>query len=66
MTDWDAEIERILETVQENCAISGGYTIFKNDNYLSCVMGDEEICWITQEDGRDENKVREKIRGALQ
>ena len=45
----DSEIERIIPTVRKNCAMSGICAIFKKGSSLTCVMGDEEICYITQE-----------------
>ena len=62
----DDEIERIISVIQTNCAMSGGCTVFlNNDSELSCVMGDKEICYITQEEGADRNTIRDKIRNAV-
>ena len=43
----DDEIERIIPVVRLNCAMSGGCCVYKNGTKLACVMGDEEICWVT-------------------
>ena len=62
----DDEIERIIPTVRMNCAMSGGCKIYKTGNRLTCTMGDEEIMFLTHEDGIHANVVREKLRRALE
>ena len=61
----DNEVERILPVVRMNCALSGGCVVYKNGKVLSCVMGDEELCWVSQDEGRDPNVVRQKLTEAL-
>ena len=56
---------RITPIVRMNCAMSGGCAVYRTGDTLTCVMGDEEICYITQEEGRDANTVRKKIMDAL-
>ena len=60
------DVDRIISVVRMNCALSGGCTIFKTGSALTCVMGDEEICYVTQEEGRDAETVRQKIIAALE
>ena len=61
----DEEIERIIPIVRTNCAASGGCVVYKNGSVLSCVMGDEELCYVSQEEGRHAETVRAIIAGAL-
>lgn len=61
----DHEIERIIPIVRTNCAASGGCVVYKNGDTLTCVMGDEELCYVSQEDGRYVEKVKEIITNAL-
>ena len=66
MTVSESEINRIISVVRMNCAQSGGCSVFVNkDDNLTCVMGDKEICYITQEEGRNAETVRQKIKDAL-
>ena len=61
----DDEIERIISIVQSHCASSGGCTVFVNEETrLSVVMGEEEICYIGQEEGANPDTIRQKIRDA--
>ena len=59
------EPDRITPIVRMNCAMSGGCVVYRTGDTLTCVMGDEEICYITQEEGMDADIVRKKIMDAL-
>ena len=65
MMSIDEEIERILPTARMNCAISGGCQIYKTGNKLMCTMGDEELVFLTHEDGMHADVIREKLRRVL-
>lgn len=58
-------VDGIISAVRMNCALSGGCGVYKTGETLTCGTGGEEICWITQEEGRDANIVRKKILDAL-
>ena len=63
----DEEIERIIASVQITCAASGGCMICLNrGKTLSITVGDEEICFITQEEGADRDAIRQKIQASVQ
>ena len=59
------EIDSIINTIRMQCSTSGGCNVFLTGDSLTCTMGDEEICYITQEDGRDAETVRPKLKQAL-
>ena len=62
----EEEIERILATVQMTCAASGGCLVYMNrGKNLSVTMGEQEICYIDQEEGSDRDIIRQKIRNAV-
>lgn len=62
---YEDDIDRIISVVRMNCALSGGCIVFKTGTSLTCVIGDEEICFVTQNEGRDAETVRQKITEAL-
>ena len=65
MTISDSEIERIIPVIQMNCAVSGGCAVYKNKTSLTAVMGDEELCWFSHDEGRNVQKMRTKLMEAL-
>ena len=62
----ESEIEGTATLVKNVCVYSGTCVVFKNGNNLTIRSGDKELCFISQEEGRDINKIRKKIRDALQ
>lgn len=61
----DGEIERILPIIRVTCATSGGCCVYKNGFGLTVTMGDEELCFFTQEEGRDPNIIRYRLKKLL-
>ena len=61
----ESEIDRIIPVIQNNCIASGGCSVYRNESSLSVVFGDEELCWITQEEGKDVELIRRKLKNAL-
>ena len=59
------EIERIIPVIRSTCRDAGGCQVFKNDFGLSITMGDEEIYYFSEEDGRDANAIRSKLKELL-
>ena len=59
------EIDRIIPVVRMNCALSGGCAVYRTGNTLTCCFGDEEICYVSHEEGRNAGTVRQKITEAL-
>lgn len=57
----DSEIERLLPVIQKNCAASGGCAVYRNGDQLTAVMGDKEVFWITQKEGRSPDAIRAKL-----
>lgn len=63
--DVTSERERMIPVIRLACSKSGGCQVFKNDFGLSVTMGDEEIYYFSEEDGRDANTIKSKLKELL-
>ena len=62
----EEEIDRIASVVQMNCAASGGCMVYHNNEGLTCAMGDKQLVYINQEEGRSRENIKNIIRRELQ
>lgn len=61
----EEHIEYIIPIIQYNCACSGGCKVYGKGPF-TVTMGDDELCFFTQEEGLDPKVIREKLKKLTQ